>query len=1142
MVEIPTYVLPNRVGYLNYLFNHFHPKEYAYSDTVKYPHQKFVKDYLHHDTPYKGLYLYFLPGTGKTKASLEVIKSFHDKGKHAFVFLPASLEENYRKEITKFGYPFKNYRKKPFWFKIGTNKKTAPDVLKVLKDNYHSKLKYTIKDGILWLWNLQDNVADMITSKGANIILKGVKYEDVDDVDKIVIDIMINSYINLRYTFVHYNGLNDNVISKIEGKMDNSIIVFDEIHKFILTVSNKRPLAIRLYNAVVQAKNSKMLLLSGTPLINKPFELANLINMVRGPTTTYVFKVSLEKRSMVIKNLRESDIWFFIDTYRFQEEDLEIILLPFPFVKESKTEVSVKSDIEKWKKNKNIVEMLKKVVGSRSSKIMTNNQLPFPNNEEDFNKIFLKKKDKNTKPVFERQILGSVAYNGKDGDDYPEELPPIIETINMPVFERQILGSVAYYGREGDDYPEELPPIIEKINMSKYQFEKYMFEREIEIKQEDMNRLKKQRKKENEITETYMVFSRMACNFVFPPGIDRPKPSLVKKNLLVELSKVGFEDDEEDDENNKKIATPLSRDKKDPVVEYQRNLKKTVDRVNDMKVEDFNIDDYSPKYKRILENIEKGVDQKALVYSQFRTVEGIGMFAVYLRKMGYVEIKLKNTKDGYILDDPDILHQKYDHKRFCIFDDERMKTSTIINVYNGKFSELNNTLRKQIGSREENLRGSLAKIMLITGSAAEGISFFNVRSVHIMEPYWNNMVIEQVIGRAIRNRSHINLPKEDRTVQAYRYIMQVKSNNNTFKMRDDNSTTDQIIQSLADSKSKINDPFIQALIKTSINCAIHAKTQKNRCYDIPLNLNPSKVIQMDTVQKEMSNLPELKLATRRNVRGIYKDGVVKADYDTSRDFDVDGFVYAKQLIEKQDKVVTIPKKVEEIKETKEKKVEEIKETKEKIPNPSPHQSKSSSKSKSPPQSKSSTKFTLVDVSGSGNCFPKALYGALKNNKGNMLKIFAGDLKLPDTALTNEDVFVKAFRKRFATILRSNEDTTTTTTFNMLKELGDMAKRYLADEFYGEGANITSLKNIGMYPIPKTERTFREKLARYIEQNRCYLNSLYINTIIDELSKNVMIRIESENSYIRYVESLEKIENIVVLVRVNQNHYNYVLFK
>ena len=182
------------------------------------------------------------------------------------------------------------------------------------------------------------------------------------------------------------------------------------------------------------------------------------------------------------------------------------------------------------------------------------------------------------------------------------------------------------------------------------------------------------------------------------------------------------------------------------------------------------------------------------------------------------------------------------------------------------------------------------------------------------------------------------------------------------------------------------------------------------------------------------------------------------------------------------------------------------------------------------------------MSGSGNCFPKALYGALKNNKGNMLKIFAGDLKLPDTALTNEDVFVKAFRKRFATILRSNEDTTTTTTFNMLKELGDMAKRYLADEFYGEGANITSLKNIGMYPIPKTERTFREKLARYIEQNRCYLNSLYINTIIDELSKNVMIRIESENSYIRYVESLEKIENIVVLVRVNQNHYNYVLFK
>lgn len=1127
MVEKPTYVLPNRVGYLNYLFNHFHPKEYAYSDKVQYPHQKFVKDYLHHDTPYKGLYLYFLPGTGKTKASIEVIRSFHEKGKHAFVFLPASLEENYRKEIIKHGYPFKNYRKKPFWTKISVSKKTTPDVLTVLKKHYHSSLNASPKGGVIWLWNLQEDTMEMIKSAGGVIDERLVGYPDMNQEDKLLVDHMINMYINTRYTFVHYNGLNSNVISKVEGKMDNSIIVFDEIHKFILTVSNKRPLALRLYNAVVQAKNSKILLLSGTPLINKPFELANLINMVRGPTTTYVFKVPLEKRGFVEKSLRDSDIWMFIDTYRFQEEDMEVILLPFPFVKETLTDVSVKSDVDMWKKTKDIVGTLKKVLDSKSAKVITNDQLPFPNKEEEFNEFFLN--------------------NSMNGDIVPKE-----ET--MSVFERQILGSVAYYGREGDDYPEELPEIVEKINMSEYQFEKYMVERLLEIKQEENNKKKKMMNQQNQITETYKVFSRMACNFVFPQGITRPKPSVVKKDLLLEISKVDVDMDDEDDPDDQDKDDDKAKGKygsKDPAIEYQNRLKAAIKAVEKLEDDKFNINDCSPKYKRILENIEKGVEQKALVYSQFRTVEGIGMFGVYLRRKGYVEIELVNTKEGFVLKNPQIMDKKYDHKRYCVFDDDRMKTSAIINLYNGKYDELSDALKAQIRTREENLRGSLAKIMLITGSAAEGISFFNVRSVHIMEPYWNDMVIEQVIGRAIRNRSHIKLPKEDRTVQAYRYIMTSKSQDHTFRMKDESKTTDENIQSLAISKRKLNDPFINALIRTSINCAIHAKTQKNACYNIPVNLDPTKVIQMDTVAKEASNLPELKMARSKKVSGVYKEGVVKADYNPRKDYDVDAFVYAKQLIEKKSSLVKSPSQLPvkdktpkvDPKNDNEKKKDSDKMDQEENKDTSPPKKSSSSKKSTASKSQG---YTLVDVSGSGNCFPRALYGALKNNgNGEMLGVFANNMGLSQDAVTTDDKFVKAFRNRFGKILRSKEDKGTTTTFKMLNDLGDKeAKRYLADEFYGEGSKVTTLKNIGLYPIPKTEITFRDKLATQVEKNGCYLNSLYINILVDELSKDIRIDIQSEDTYKTYITSLnpENLNNRVILVRVNQNHYNYILFK
>merc|ERR1712072_324096 len=39
-----------------------------------------------------------------------------------------------------------------------------------------------------------------------------------------------------------------------------------------------------------------------------------------------------------------------------------------------------------------------------------------------------------------------------------------------------------------------------------------------------------------------------------------------------------------------------------------------------------------------------------------------------------------------------------------------------------------------------------------------------------MEPFWNMVKIKQVIGRARRNNSHINLPLSQRNVRVYEYI------------------------------------------------------------------------------------------------------------------------------------------------------------------------------------------------------------------------------------------------------------------------------------------------------------------------------------------------------------------------------------
>jgi hypothetical protein len=45
------------------------------------------------------------------------------------------------------------------------------------------------------------------------------------------------------------------------------------------------------------------------------------------------------------------------------------------------------------------------------------------------------------------------------------------------------------------------------------------------------------------------------------------------------------------------------------------------------------------------------------------------------------------------------------------------------------------------------------------------------RTLIILEPYWNQARLDQVKGRAIRYKSHANLPKEQRNVDVYTLVL-----------------------------------------------------------------------------------------------------------------------------------------------------------------------------------------------------------------------------------------------------------------------------------------------------------------------------------------------------------------------------------
>lgn len=70
-------------------------------------------------------------------------------------------------------------------------------------------------------------------------------------------------------------------------------------------------------------------------------------------------------------------------------------------------------------------------------------------------------------------------------------------------------------------------------------------------------------------------------------------------------------------------------------------------------------------------------------------------------------------------------------------------------------------------NQTENKDGHQIKVVIITDATTEGVDFKNIRQIHILNPWWNLSQIEQIIGRAVRFRSHKELAFEYRNVEIF---------------------------------------------------------------------------------------------------------------------------------------------------------------------------------------------------------------------------------------------------------------------------------------------------------------------------------------------------------------------------------------
>ena len=233
--------------------------------------------------------LYHGLGSGKTCSSIAITEGIKEN-KQIVVLTPASLRRNFYEELKKCGDFM--YKKNQYWEFIEATKENTPTLSSVL----NLPVEFINKYGGAWLVDKN----------------KKNNYDLLNNDQKILLDIQINQMIKYKYQFISYNGLRMTHLNGLNSSaptnnfFDNKVIVIDEAHNLVSRIVNKLgkvknsdSISLKLYELLMSAENAKIIMLSGTPIINYPNEIGILFNILRGYIKTWNLKLNINSERKI---------------------------------------------------------------------------------------------------------------------------------------------------------------------------------------------------------------------------------------------------------------------------------------------------------------------------------------------------------------------------------------------------------------------------------------------------------------------------------------------------------------------------------------------------------------------------------------------------------------------------------------------------------------------------------------------------------------------------------------------------------------------------------------------------------------------------------------------------------------------------
>ena len=177
--------------------------------------------------------LYHGLGAGKTCGSIGIAEGLKTT-KKVIILTPASLQNNYKKELKKCGDEL--YRLNQYWEFVETSGET--EIEEALSKALNLSINYIKKNNPPGAWLVNVN--------------KEPNYFKLSTPHKASINDQINAMIAQKYEFYNYNGMTQKLLSTLEqqalldsGKLqrknpfDNKVVIIDEVHNMVSTIVNQ---------------------------------------------------------------------------------------------------------------------------------------------------------------------------------------------------------------------------------------------------------------------------------------------------------------------------------------------------------------------------------------------------------------------------------------------------------------------------------------------------------------------------------------------------------------------------------------------------------------------------------------------------------------------------------------------------------------------------------------------------------------------------------------------------------------------------------------------------------------------------------------------------------------------------------------